>query len=86
MKRKDFIGIGIAAGITAVISFVAATLLFSPPKHNAQVPLVQPISNSMPDITNDPNYKAIFNNQALDPAQPIKTGGNQNNAPFKTGT
>ena len=85
MNRKDIIGIVLAAAVTGVISFVVALLLFSPPKHDAQVPVVQPISNSMPDITNDPNYNTIFNAKALDPTQPVKTGGNANNAPFKAG-
>jgi hypothetical protein len=34
-------------------------------------------------VSNDDDYKKIFNNQALDPTQLIKIGGNNNTSPFQ---
>lgn len=82
MKQKDIVMLVLVGGITALFSLGVSMLLFSPPKHNAQVPSVTNISNSMPDIKNDPNYNTIFNDNALDPAQPVQIGGNSNSTPF----
>jgi len=84
MKQKDIITLVLIASITAVFAGVVSTLLFSPPKHDATAPSVPVISNSMPDIANDPDYNTIFNEKALDPSQPIEIGGNQNQTPFKS--
>ena len=84
MKQKDIITLVLIASITAVFAGVVSMLLFSPPKHDATAPAVPVISNSMPDIANDPDYNTIFNEKALDPSQPIEIGGNQNQTPFKS--
>lgn len=83
MKQKDIVTLVLVGAITALFSMVVSILVFSPPKHNAKAPTVAPISNSMPDIKNDPDYNNIFNDKALDPTQPVEIGGNQNSAPFK---
>lgn len=83
MKQKDIVTLVLVGAITALFSVVVSMLVFSPPKHDAKAPTVQPISNSMPDIKNDPSYNTIFNDKALDPSQPVEIGGNQNTAPFK---
>ena len=83
MKRKDIATLVVVGIITAIFSAVVSMLLFSPPKHDAKAPSVDVISNSMPDIKNDPDYNTIFNDSALDPTQPVQIGGNQNDTPFK---
>lgn len=85
MKQKDIITLAIVGVITAIFSMVVSMLVFSPPKHNAKAPIVESVSNSMPDIKNDPDYNTIFNDKALDPTQPVEIGGNQNTAPFRAG-
>jgi hypothetical protein len=82
VKQKDIATLVAVAGVTALFSFVISILLFSPPKHNAQVPSVLPVASGMPDIKNDPNYNTIFNDNALDPSQPVQIGGNSNSTPF----
>ena len=83
MKRKDIILLGTVAGITAIISLVLSSLVFKVPvSHNLKVVTAQSVSTSFPDINNDPNYSAIFNKSALDPAQPLQLGGQSNNTPF----
>ena len=84
MRRKDIVTLVVVAVVTAGISMILSTLLFSPPKHNATIPSVYDISKHMPDIKNDPNYNTIFNDKALDPAQPVKIGGSQNATPFNS--
>lgn len=83
MNRKDVITLGLVAGITALFSIVISMLIFSTPKRDQKAPVITPISNSMPDIKNDPEYNTIFNDNSLDPTQPIEIGGNQNSTPFK---
>lgn len=83
MKRNDIVKVAMVAGVSAIISLVIAGSLFnSPAKHNQKVPIVQPISTSFPDVTNDPSYNTIFNPTALDPTAPVQIGNSQNNAPF----
>ena len=85
MKQKDiFYVVGIAL-FAAIFSFVIAGLVFkSPAKHSTDVPIVQPIESSFPDIKNDPSYKVFFNPQALNPTQPIQIGNGQNPQPFNS--
>jgi hypothetical protein len=83
MKQKDILTLVVTGVITAIFSSIVSMVVFSPPKHDAQAPAVEAISNSMPDIKNDPDYNSIFNDKALDPAQPVQIGGNENTTPFK---
>ena len=83
MKRDDLVKIVFVAGVSALISFILAGAIFnSPAKHDKQVPVIQPISTSFPDVNNDPNYNTIFYSGALDPTQPVQIGNSQNTAPF----
>lgn len=84
MRRKDLwtlVGVGL---VTAVIAWVASGIIFKSPLKNAQAPTAAAITSTFPDIKNDPNYKSIFNAQALDPTQPIQIGGSSNNGPFNS--
>jgi hypothetical protein len=86
VKRKELLNLLAVVIATAIFSFVIASFLFgSQSKRGTAVPVVQPISSTLPDIQNDPNYSFIFNNKALDPTQPIQIGTSQNNTPFNNG-
>ena len=83
MKRKDLMTIGLIAFIAAIMSFVFAQLIFSTPAgRSSSVPVAPVISGALPNVRTDQSYQNIFNSKALDPAQPIQIGGNQNAAPF----
>lgn len=84
MKQKDLIVIAAVAVITSIFSFVVSGMLFSSPKKNSQVPIVDSINKSMPDIVNDPLYSSFLNDQALDPTQPVKIGPSSNTKPFNS--
>jgi hypothetical protein len=72
-----------AAVITAVIAFILSSMIFnSPKKHNLTVPVVQPITSTLPDVHNDPAYNTFLNSGALDATQPVQVGNSQNNQPF----
>lgn len=83
MKQKDLRVLILAAVVTAIFSFIIAGLLFgSPAAHSSQVPVVQTLNSSFPDVKNDPDYNAFLNSNALDPTQPVHIGSNNNTAPF----
>lgn len=84
MKQKDSkLMLIVVAAITAVISLIISSAIFSSPKHHdLTAPVVQPLSSTFPDIKNDPNYNTFLNDKALDPTQPVQVGNTQNNAPF----
>ena len=82
MKQKDIallIGVGF---FTAIISFVISGLLFGGSQKKTSVPTAEPISTSFPDVRHDPGLHAIFYDGAVDPAQPVPVGNNQNPQPF----
>ncbi|MEX0881435.1 MAG: hypothetical protein WEC17_00850 [Candidatus Saccharimonadales bacterium] len=83
MKPKDLAAIGLFAIVAAIVSFILANAIFKPPAGSTQVAEVSAIDPNFPDVKNDSNYNPFFNNNALDPTQPV-TIGNQNNAvPFR---
>lgn len=78
MKQKDIALLLIVAFVSAIISFFVSGMLFgSPSKQQTQVEKVQPISSSL----DHPDEK-FFNDQAIDPTQPITIGPNANPSPF----
>ncbi len=82
MKRKDLITIISAALLAGLISLIMAKIVFKSSAHHTPVPVAAPLTSNFPDVSNDPFYKTVFNNQALDPAQPIQIGNAQNSQPF----
>lgn len=84
MKRKDLILIVIVAVITGLISIILSSLFFNPPKKDSKVPVVEPLSTTLPDIKNDPNYNSFLNEQSLNPAQPVQIGPAGNTVPFNS--
>lgn len=85
MRQKDIFTLAVVAFIAAVISLILTSLVFKVPlARNLKVPTADTVSTAFPDIKNDPNYNAIFNKNALDPAQPLKVGDTQNTQPFSS--
>ena len=82
MKTKDLMKVILIAVISGIISIIVAGAIFKKPIKNAQVPVVEPISTSFPQVSTDSNYQAIFNNNSLDPTQLIQIGNSQNSVPF----
>jgi hypothetical protein len=84
MKRKDAI---VLVGIALVSGFLA--LMVSRILFNASVdggldtPVVKPISQSFPDVYNDPKYKSFLNSSSLDFTQSIQIGDTVNVTPFR---
>ena len=74
--------LGVAIFITAIFSFIISGLMFGGNKANAKVPTAPAISTNFPDVKNDPSLSAIFNVNALDPAQPVQPNNTQNTQPF----
>lgn len=80
MRQKDIAVLILVAAISAMISFFVSGMLFgSPSDREEQVEEVQAISSSL-----DQADQRYFNDQAIDPTQPITIGPNANPAPFQT--
>jgi len=82
MQRKDYQLIGVSIFFAAVFAIIVSTVLFGGAQKRIAVPQVEKISSDFPDVQNDPNYKAIFNSNALDPTQIIEINPGNNNNPF----
>lgn len=85
MNRKTILALGAIIIVAIIFSSIISNALFNPSKsRKASVPEVQTIDSTFPDVKNDPNYKTVFNSQALDPTQLIHIGTSQNSQPFNT--
>lgn len=82
MDRKILPMIITVAVISAVISFVVASVVFQSTPRGTKVPQVEAIKSTFPDVKNDSAYSSLFNSNALDPTQPVQIGGSQNTNPF----
>ena len=82
MKRNDIAKLVLVAVFAGVIAMVLAGAVFGSGRKPAAVPVVTPISPAFPDVRNQPEYKAVFNDNALDPTQLIQIGNPNNNTPF----
>ena len=83
MKRRDLAVLICVAAISAVISLILASVLFSSKKLSQKVPVVQKLNQTFPDVAHDPAYTGIFNDKAIDLTQPVQIGpNNQNQKPF----
>jgi hypothetical protein len=83
MKRKDLLTLIVTGFFSAIIAFVITSVIFSAPRNrSAKVPVVNVVPVSLPDVKNDPSYKPIFNNNAVDLTQPVQIGNSQNTTPF----
>jgi hypothetical protein len=78
MKQKDLLVLIVVACVSAVFSLVLSNMFFSSPKNRSQqVEVVDAITSEFPK----PNEK-YFNNQSVDPAQPVQIGDGNNPNPF----
>ena len=83
MKQKDMLIMGGVAVVAVLFSIVLSGVIFGSPKKNPiKVPVVHKISSSFPTTQTD-DYKAFFNDKALNPTQLIKIGTSNNNQPFQ---
>lgn len=82
MKQKDIVALTFIAFVAGLISLFISNSIFGAGQKPSKVPVVQALSADFPDVKNDPNYKTIFYNGALDPTQLIQIGNPQNNTPF----
>lgn len=82
MNKKGLPMIITVGVVSAIISVVIAGLIFHPTPRNTQVPQVEAIKATFPDVTNDASYSGFLNSGALDPTQTVQIGGSQNTNPF----
>ena len=82
MKQKDIASLVLVAGVAALFSFVMSRVIFKGAFEKTKVPVVQALSSDFPQVRGDPNYKVIFNEQALDPTQLIQIDNSKNSQPF----
>lgn len=83
MKQKDMVLIVFVAVMAAAFSFIVSGAIFKPQAGSTKVPVVTAIDPNFPDAKNDTQYSAIFNNQALDPTQPVQISNQNNTVPFR---
>lgn len=78
MKQKDIAIIIIVVFVSGVFSFFISNALFAAPKDlQTEVEVVEPISATF----NQPDAR-YFNNDSINPTQPITIGDGQNQQPF----
>lgn len=82
MKKEDITTLVIVGTISAVISLLISGRLFSIDEKSVQVPTVQSIEQTFPDVYNDSAYNNFLNPNALDLTIPVEIGDSQNKAPF----
>lgn len=82
MRQKDIAVLILAAGISALVSFIVAGAIFNPSKYSTKVPVALPIEPNFPDVTNDSNFNTFLNPKALDLTVPVQIGDSQNEDPF----
>jgi len=78
MKRKDIAPILLVVGISAMFSFIISGALFGSPKTRQQT-AEQASAISDRFVTPDQTY---FNENAVNPTQTIRIGGEDNSTPF----
>lgn len=83
MKKDDITLLVAVVIIAATVSFILSNSIFKYNQKSNTVPVVQPISSTLPDPYNDPTYKAIFNSNAIDPAELTHIGNQRNSNPFR---
>lgn len=77
MNKKDITTLIVAGSISAVMAFVISGVIFSPKKYSAEVPTVEAINSSFPDVKNDTKYSNFLNPDKLDLTVPVEIGQNQ---------
>lgn len=79
MKQKDKILIIVVIFVSAVISFVASSVIFPAQKQQAKVEVVEKLT---------PNFQLpdskFYNSNSIDPTRVISISNNTNNTPFNS--
>ena len=81
MKHKDVAALVAIAIFAAVLAFGISGKFFKSSSRDFKVPVVEEVNGTLPDVRNQSDYSAIFNENAIDPTQPVQIQGN-NSAPF----
>lgn len=85
MKQKDWLTIAVITVVAGMFSFFIANWLFSSDsKRKATVPSVGTITSDFPRPSENKDYQAFYNSNALNPTQLITIGDNPNTSPFGT--
>lgn len=77
MKQKDIALIIIIVFVSGVLSFFISNQFISPPKHDEKAAKVEPITSEF----SEPSDK-YFNDESINPTQPITIGDNANPQPI----
>ncbi|GAC1387788.1 MAG: hypothetical protein NVS1B7_2630 [Candidatus Saccharimonadales bacterium] len=77
MKQKDKVLIIVVIFVSAVVSFVGASIIFPVKNRQAKVEVVEKLSS----VFQQPDPK-FYNNNSLDPTRVISIGNNINTTPF----
>lgn len=77
MNKKDVMTLVVAGTVSAVLAFIISGIIFSPKKYSAEVPTVEAINGSFPDVKNDTKYSNFLNPDKLDLTVPVEIGQNQ---------
>lgn len=83
MKKDDITLLVAVVIVAATVSYIISNSIFKYNGASNTVPVVQPISSTLPDAYNDPAYKAIFNSKAIDPTELTHIGNQRNTNPFR---
>lgn len=78
MKQKDILTLVVIAVVSGIISLILSNFLFGSPEKRSQD--VETIDAITADFSK-PNEK-YFNNQSVNPAQPVEIGTSTNPNPF----
>lgn len=77
MKQKDIALVIVIVFVSGVFSFFVSNTFISPPEHNQEAAVVEPITDEF--VEPDNKY---FNDKSINPTQIIRIDSNQNNNPF----
>jgi hypothetical protein len=78
MKQKDLPIIIVVVFLSAIVSFIVSSKIFTPPQSRQQAVEVVPVINKdFPAADNK-----YFNAQSIDPTQIIQIGNSNNQNPF----
>lgn len=82
MKQKGMGWLIVIGVIAAVVAYGVSSKIVKATNKNLSIPVVGTVDGSLPDVRNDSSYNVIFNENALDPTQPVQIQGNNNSTPF----
>lgn len=78
MKQKDIALIIVIVAVSALLSFFISNSFISPPDHDLEAAVVEPISSDFVEPE-----KQYFNDNSINPTQIIRIEGTENPNPFQ---